>query len=173
MLKENYWKLGRAFPSLDHAFSCTYKVHIFWEDHKFLQNLHFRFVLCISSQIYSEDFIKCWRLLRIYELYLQFGLHFGLHGLCDLQDSRSTWPGREACPWFDPFFSSALHWSDFPFSWVPASFWQIFSWPAWPFFLAFAGHTLFILRHFELTWKLKWTKKVNSVVFKYILTYKP
>ena len=29
------------------------KVHIFWEGHKILQNLHSRFVLCSASQIYG------------------------------------------------------------------------------------------------------------------------
>ena len=28
----------------------TFKVHIFWEDHKILQNLHLTFVLCSVSQ---------------------------------------------------------------------------------------------------------------------------
>ena len=45
------------------------KVHIFWEGHKFLQNLHRRFVLCSASQIYGGDFTKFCGLLRIYELY--------------------------------------------------------------------------------------------------------
>ena len=45
------------------------KVHKFWEDHKFLQNLHRRFVLCSNGQIYSEDFTKFCGLLRIYEHY--------------------------------------------------------------------------------------------------------
>jgi len=31
------------------------KVHIFWEGHKILWNLHPRFVLCRNSQIYSGD----------------------------------------------------------------------------------------------------------------------
>ena len=44
------------------------KVHIFWEGHKILRNLHPRFVLCSASQIYSEDFAKFCGLLRIYEL---------------------------------------------------------------------------------------------------------
>ena len=44
------------------------KVHIFWEGHKILQNLHRRFVLCSNGQIYGGDFAKFWGLLRIYEL---------------------------------------------------------------------------------------------------------
>ena len=45
------------------------KVHAFWEGHKFLRNLHRRFVLCSNGQIYDGDFAKFCGLLRIYELY--------------------------------------------------------------------------------------------------------
>ena len=45
-----------------------FKVQIFWEGHKILQNLHCRFVLCSANQIYSGYFAKFWDLLRIYEL---------------------------------------------------------------------------------------------------------
>ena len=45
------------------------KVHIFWEGHQILRNLHQSFVLCIASQIISGDFAKFCGLLRIYELY--------------------------------------------------------------------------------------------------------
>ena len=34
------------------------KVHIYWEGHKILQNLHRRFLLCSNGQIYSGDFTK-------------------------------------------------------------------------------------------------------------------
>ena len=44
------------------------KVHIFWEGHKILRNLHQFFVLCTASQIIGEDFAKFCDLLRIYEL---------------------------------------------------------------------------------------------------------
>ena len=44
------------------------KVHIFWEGHKILWNLHRRFVLCSASQM-AGDFAKFCGLLRIYELY--------------------------------------------------------------------------------------------------------
>ena len=44
------------------------KVHIFWEGHKILRNLHRRFVLCSNGQIYGGDFAKFYGLLRIYEL---------------------------------------------------------------------------------------------------------
>ena len=47
----------------------AFKVHIFWEGHKFLRNLHRRFVLCNNGQIYDGDFAKFCGLLRIYELY--------------------------------------------------------------------------------------------------------
>ena len=47
------------------------KVHIFWDGHKFLQNLHRRFVLCSNGQIYSGDFAKLCGLLRIYGIYLK------------------------------------------------------------------------------------------------------
>ena len=49
--------------------SGLHKVHIFWEGHNFLPNLHHRFVLCSNSQIYSRDFANFCGLLRIYELY--------------------------------------------------------------------------------------------------------
>ena len=47
------------------------KVHIFWEGHKILRNLHRRFVLCSNGQIYGGDFAKFCGLLRIYELYTE------------------------------------------------------------------------------------------------------
>ena len=45
------------------------KVHIFWEGNKILQNLHLRFVLCSTGQIYGGDFAKFCGLIRTYELY--------------------------------------------------------------------------------------------------------
>ena len=45
------------------------RVHIFWEGHKCLRNLHLRFVLCSNSQIYGGDFWKFCGLHRIYELW--------------------------------------------------------------------------------------------------------
>ena len=47
----------------------THKVHIFWEGHTFLQNLHRIFVLCSNGEIYGGDFAKFSGLFRIYELY--------------------------------------------------------------------------------------------------------
>ena len=43
-------------------------INVFWEGHKFLRNLHRRFVLCSNCQIYDGDFAKFYGLLRIYEL---------------------------------------------------------------------------------------------------------
>ena len=45
------------------------KVHIFWEGHKILQNLHLTFGYSTYSQKLGEDFLKFCGLLRIYELY--------------------------------------------------------------------------------------------------------
>ena len=45
------------------------KVHIFWEGHKILRNLHRRFDRYYIGQIYSGDFAKLCGLLRIYELF--------------------------------------------------------------------------------------------------------
>ena len=44
------------------------KVHIFWDGHKFLQNLHRRFVLCSNGQIYSREYAKFCGHLGIFEL---------------------------------------------------------------------------------------------------------
>ena len=44
------------------------KVHIFWEGHKILQNLHLNFDYSTYSQKLGEDFAKFCDLLRIYEL---------------------------------------------------------------------------------------------------------
>ena len=48
------------------------KVHILWEGHIVLRNLHLTFVLCSASQKLGEDFAKNCGLLRIYELYELF-----------------------------------------------------------------------------------------------------
>ena len=48
----------------------SYKVHIFWEGHKILQNLHQLFDWQYIGQIIGGDFAKSCGLLRIYELYL-------------------------------------------------------------------------------------------------------
>ena len=44
------------------------KVHIFWEGHKILRNLHRRFDRYYIGQIYGGDFAKICGHLRIYEL---------------------------------------------------------------------------------------------------------
>ena len=46
------------------------KVHIFWEGHKILRNLHQLFDWQYIGQIIDGYFAKCCGLLRIYELYL-------------------------------------------------------------------------------------------------------
>ena len=53
ILVEFFFLLYLALFSLESS-----KVHIFWEGHKFLQNLHRRFVLCSNGQIYGGDFRK-------------------------------------------------------------------------------------------------------------------
>ena len=45
------------------------KVHIFWEGHKILQNIHLTYVLCSARQKWGGDFAKFCGHLRIYELY--------------------------------------------------------------------------------------------------------
>ena len=47
----------------------TGKVHIVWEGHNTLQNLHLTFDCMYWSQKLGEDFAKFCGLLRIYELY--------------------------------------------------------------------------------------------------------
>ena len=49
------------------------KLHIFWEGHKILRNLHCRFDCYYIGQIYGGDFEKFCGFLRIYELYLKIG----------------------------------------------------------------------------------------------------
>ena len=46
-----------------------HKVHIFWEGHKILRNVHCNFVQYSNGQIYSGDFSKFFGFLRIHELY--------------------------------------------------------------------------------------------------------
>ena len=48
----------------------SFKVHIFWEGHKILQNLHLTFDYSTYSQKLDENFAKFCGLLRIHELYL-------------------------------------------------------------------------------------------------------
>ena len=51
--------------------SKTIKVHIFWEGHKILRNLHQLFDWHYIGQIIGGDFANFFGLLRIYELYLE------------------------------------------------------------------------------------------------------
>ena len=44
------------------------KVHIFWEGHKILRNLHRRIVLSSNGQIYGGHFTNFWEILKIYKL---------------------------------------------------------------------------------------------------------
>ena len=53
------------------------KVHIFWEGHKILRNLHLTFDCSTYSQNLGEDFAKFCGLLRIYELYFLMFNNFG------------------------------------------------------------------------------------------------
>ena len=64
------------------------KVHIFWEGHNFFQNIHRRFVLCCSGQIYGGDLPKFCGLLRIYELYHHYSFYSWNK---KLPSSTSTW----------------------------------------------------------------------------------
>ena len=54
------------------------KVHIFWEGHKILRNLHQLFDWQYIGQIIGGDFAKFCGLLRIYELYLSCSREFGV-----------------------------------------------------------------------------------------------
>ena len=51
------------------------KVHIFWEGHKILQNLHQLMDWQYIGHIIVEDLAKFCDLLRIYELYNIYSLH--------------------------------------------------------------------------------------------------
>ena len=59
----------KEFLDFEATLGTSIKVHIFWEGHKILQNLHLTFVICSASQKQGEDFAKFCGLLRIYELY--------------------------------------------------------------------------------------------------------
>ena len=73
---KNSWKFVITWPvsllslarTLCTALPKQNKVHIFWEGHKILRNLHHRFVLCSIGQIFGGDFAKFCGLLRIYEI---------------------------------------------------------------------------------------------------------
>ena len=71
ILGSSSWKITWKF--VENFFSRSYfrqiKVHIFWEGHKILRNLHCRFDRYYIGQIYGGDFTKICGLFRIYELY--------------------------------------------------------------------------------------------------------
>ena len=63
----------RKATKIDEMFivDLTLKVHIFWEGHKILQNLHQSFDWQYIGQIIGGDFAKFCGLLRSYELYAE------------------------------------------------------------------------------------------------------
>ena len=64
----SYFVMALAEITFQRKKSTSLKV--IWEGHKFLQNLHHKFVLCSNGQIDGGDFEKFYGLLRINELYL-------------------------------------------------------------------------------------------------------
>ena len=59
------------------------KVHILWEGHKILQNLHLTFDHSTYSQRLRGDFAKFCGLLRIYELYFSVTYFFDFYKVTD------------------------------------------------------------------------------------------
>ena len=90
------------------------KVHIFWEGHKILRNLHLTFDWHHIGQKWGEDFAKYFGLLRIYKLYnvkIDHALTFGmpkkfykdwmsLFSIKRVKSFASCWPGQneDICP---------------------------------------------------------------------------
>ena len=58
-------------------------IYIFWEGHKFLRNLHCRFVLCSNGQIYGGDFAN----FVAFSEYMNFNTHMLSHILKKLWNS--------------------------------------------------------------------------------------
>ena len=92
----------------------NFKVHIFWEGHKILPNLHQLFVLCTASQIIGGDLAKFCGLLRIYELY-RFKVQSScishknnLHGLGKLFENSSNKVGTDKSRCKKPFLNRAM-----------------------------------------------------------------
>ena len=78
VLKPSQNKKGCKFWLAAPKMFVFFKVHIFWEGHKILQNIHPRFDRYYIGQI--EDFAKLCGLLRIYELYnLELNKNFSDH----------------------------------------------------------------------------------------------
>ena len=71
------------FLTIDTIKSAYCKVHIFWEGHKILRNLHRRFDRYYIGQIYGVDFAKICGLLRIYELEQIFLRKIRIFGIQD------------------------------------------------------------------------------------------
>ena len=82
-------KIGKLAKS-----SLPFKVHIFWEGHKNLRNLHCRFGWHYIGQIYGGDFSKFCGLLRIYELYLLQSISMAIQCLHH-QNSSNLWRVRK------------------------------------------------------------------------------
>ena len=88
------------------SLSCMYCIfHIFWEGHKFLRNLHRRFVLCSNGQIYGGYFAKFCGLLRIYKLYVD---DTGVNRFLESQ-ARSITLSKSDRPLFY-FFKAHIFW---------------------------------------------------------------
>ena len=84
------------------AILILYVVHIFWEGHKILRNLHLLIDLEYIEQIIGGDFAKFCGLLRIYELYTEFVKPNSLkHTECF--DARGDWVG--ICNIFSNFYT--------------------------------------------------------------------
>ena len=96
-------QLGTTIIFLDKS---SGKVHIFWEGHKFLRNLHRRFVLYSNGQIYVGDFAKFCGLLRIYELYKRNNWQIALTN--KVLSEKKKWC---ECTWYDKVFTSLISFS--------------------------------------------------------------
>ena len=65
------------------------KVHIFWEGHKILRNLHLTFDCMYCSQKLGEDFVKFWEYMD-FNICLHFARQDGQDG--KNQKSHNKWP---------------------------------------------------------------------------------
>ena len=66
--KAEFAKEGTFFANIFPSLRTFVKVHIFWESHKILQNIHLAFDWHYTGQKQGGDFAKFCGLLRIYEL---------------------------------------------------------------------------------------------------------
>ena len=69
VVKRLRWFLCFSPPLNKIRLKSNFKVHLFWEGHKVLRNLHLTFDNSTYSQKLVEDLAKFCGLLRIYELY--------------------------------------------------------------------------------------------------------